>query len=150
MTPMQKRLMKTFIGFHVLMYHLTGGRFGARMRGFKVLLLTTVGRKTGKRRTNPLGYFRDDENYIVVASNAGMDNHPAWFYNLRHDPNISIQLGSKTIPVTARITQGEERERLMAKIMTEAPAYSGYQIRTTREIPIVVLHPKGKLGSNAA
>lgn len=148
MTPIQKRLMKAFIGFHVLTYRLTGGCFGARMRGFKVLLLTTVGRKTGKRRINPLGYFQDNENYIVVASNAGMDSHPAWFYNLRHTPNTSILLGNQTILVTARITQGQERERLMTKIMSEAPAYSGYQTRTSREIPIVILQPNDALASD--
>lgn len=141
MSPIQKWFWQVFTGFHSWMYRATGGRFGSQMRGFNVLLLTTVGRKTGKRRTLPLGYIRDSERYVVIASNGGLDRHPAWYFNLQHNPNVMIQVREQELAVQATTARGDERRRLWAQLLAEAPGYGDYQTRTSREIPLVILQP---------
>ena len=143
MNPLQKWIWKAFTGFHVFLYRISGGRFGSQMRGFGVLLLTTTGRKTGKRRTMPLGYIRDGDSYVVIASNGGLDRHPAWYFNLQQNPNVQIQVRERTLDVKAETAQGDHRQRLWSQVLAEAPGYADYQTRTTREIPLVILMPEG-------
>lgn len=107
-----------------------------------MLLLTTVGRKTGKARTRPLGYFMDGDHYVVVASNAGLDHHPAWYGNLAANPGATVQVMDRRIRVRAETADPAERRRLWAELMRIAPAYGNYEKRTDREIPLVVLHPE--------
>jgi len=75
-----KRVFQLLLRFHVFFYRFTGGRFGSQVQGLQVLLLTSLGRKTNRKRTTPLGYFMDGDRYIITASNAGFDSHPAWFH----------------------------------------------------------------------
>ncbi len=138
---MQKFFFKRIPLIHAFVYRLTGGRVGSEMRGFKVLLLTSVGRKTGKARTNPLGYFMDGGNYIIIASNAGFDTHPAWYHNLKAHPDTTIQVKHQGIRVKAETANPAERQRLWAKLMEIAPSYADYEKQTRRVIPIVVLQP---------
>jgi deazaflavin-dependent oxidoreductase (nitroreductase family) len=127
---------------HAALYRASGGRIGGRLpRGVRVLLLTTTGRRTGKRRTIPLLYVRDGDAYVVVASAGGARSHPAWFLNLRSDPAVTIRVGGRTIEAEATVAAPEERDRLWPLVTRAWPGYDGYQARTRREIPVVILTP---------
>lgn len=126
---------------HIFLYRLSGGRVGNRVSGMTVLLLTTTGRKTGKKRTTPLGYFVEDGAYVIIASGGGSDRHPAWFHNLKSNPQVTIQVGSKQMTAVAEPADPEMRQQLWAKLLTIAPGYGSYEKRTTREIPVVILRP---------
>jgi deazaflavin-dependent oxidoreductase (nitroreductase family) len=140
---MQTLIIKIFSRLHVALYRLTSGRLGGRVQGLGILLLTTTGRVSGKLRTNPLGYFEYDGGYVIIASNAGSDRHPTWFYNLRAKPEVSIQVSGKRMTAHAEVTGGELRELLWKKLMEVAPGYQAYERRTTRQIPLVILRPVG-------
>jgi deazaflavin-dependent oxidoreductase (nitroreductase family) len=104
-----------------------------------VLLLNTVGRKSGRERSVALDYFTDGETPFVIASNAGEPGNPAWWLNLREHPHATVQLGPERFSVVAREAQGAERERLWARAVDTDDAYATYQQRTSRLIPVVVL-----------
>jgi deazaflavin-dependent oxidoreductase (nitroreductase family) len=124
---------------HVRVYRETNGERGYHWRGTTILLLTTKGRTSGEQRTMPLIHRADNGRWVVVASKGGAPDHPGWFKNLEADPQATIEVRGETIPVRARVAEGEERERLWS-VMTEVwPAYDEYQGKTERQIPIVVL-----------
>jgi len=128
--------------FHVWLYRSTRGRVGARIgNNLPVLLLTTTGRKSGKRRTTPLLYVEDGGRYVIVASVGGSAKHPAWYLNLRADPSATIEVGGRTIAVRAETAEPEERTRLWHALIRMYPTYDTYQARTTRVIPVVALTP---------
>ena len=136
-----KRVFQVFLQFYVLLYRLTGGRFGGQVQGLQVLLLTSVGRKTNRKRTTPLGYFMDGDRYIIIASNAGFDSHLAWFYNLNKNPRVQIEVGKQQLQVDAKIVDPEKRDVLWAKLVKLAPGYAGYERKTSRVIPLMALQP---------
>lgn len=111
------------------------------MQGLPVLLLTHVGRKTNRQRTTPLGYFMDDNRYIIIASYAGFDSNPGWFYNVSENPHVSIEVGKRKLQVDAQVVENEKRNLLWAKLVKLAPVYTGYEKRTSRVIPLVALQP---------
>jgi deazaflavin-dependent oxidoreductase (nitroreductase family) len=122
---------------------LSFGKLGWRGLGMPVLELTTTGRRSGEPRsvmlTTPL---RQGDEVVIVASRGGDDQHPAWFLNLRDDPHVQVALGGgPRRPMVARIAEGDERQRLWAELSTAHTNYAGYQRRTDREIPVVVLSP---------
>jgi deazaflavin-dependent oxidoreductase (nitroreductase family) len=128
---------------HRLLQRLTRGRAGWQIAGMPVLELTTTGRRSGERRatllTSPL---RDGDAYVVVASRGGDDRHPAWFLNLRDDRNVEVAVeGHPRIAMTARIANAEERARMWPLIASTYPNYAGYQQKTERQIPLVLLEP---------
>ena len=135
-----KYLMKLFVAIHVGLYRFSGGKLGGKMRGFNVLLLTTIGRKTGKVYTVPLGLFDWQGSYLIVASNSGAPTHPAWYYNLKNQPQVTVQVLDKVIPVTAEVLTGDARAQAWQKVITSAPAYADYEKKTLREIPLVLLY----------
>ena len=123
---------------HVRVYRQTGGKRGYNWRGTTILLLTTMGRKSGEQRTTPLIHRADGERWVVIASKGGAPDHPAWYKNLEADPEATIEVKDEQIPVRASTADGEERSRLW-KLMTEHwPAYDDYQKKTSRQIPVVV------------
>lgn len=130
-------LWKLFMGLHVFLYRLTKGGIGAKFRDFNVLLLTTTGRKTGLKHTVPLGYIQDGDAYVIVASNAGKETHPAWYLNLNTNSQAEIQVGDKLMTVHAETAAGDYRKKLWEQLLREAPSYGDY--KTKREIPLVVL-----------
>ncbi len=136
-----KTLFKLFTAFHVWMYRLSGGKLGGTTRGFKVLLLTTTGRKSGKAYTTPLGLFDHECGYVIVASNAGQPAHPAWYYNLKSNPQVTVQVLDQVIPATAEVLSGEARAQAWRQVIATAPPYADYEKRTTREIPLILLRP---------
>ncbi len=125
----------------ISLYQLTDGKFGGRVQGLQVLLLTTTGRKTGRERTTPLGYFMENDNYIITASNAGRDTHPAWFYNLRANPHVRIEIQDRQIEAEAEVVAPQKRSALWSQLISLSPAYANYAKKTSREIPLVILRP---------
>jgi F420H(2)-dependent quinone reductase len=136
--------IKILMAVNVFLYRLTGGRLGGRMAGQSVLLLHTVGRKTGKTYITPTNYYLDGDCFILVASNWGRDNHPAWFHNLMHQPEATIQVGSRILRVKARAAEGIDYARLWQDVTGKNDFYVRYQQQTSRKIPIVVLDPVEK------
>ncbi len=125
----------------VFLYNVSGGRIGGKMDKVPVLLLTTTGRKTGKKRTLPLIYIMDGSAYVITASAGGADKNPGWFFNIRSNPQATIQVKDKHIKVMAEIAGQEKKSELWARLVEVAPNFAGYQKRTSRAIPMVILHP---------
>lgn len=140
---MQKYLIKLIITIYVFLYRLTGGRLGSRMRDFKVLLLTTTGRKSGKKRTTPLGFFDYDGGYVITASAIAFLGHPPdWFVNLKSNPQVMVQIKDRVMTAVAEEAESDLRNQLWEQLIEQAPSYADYAERTTRKIPMVVLQPK--------
>lgn len=138
--PLLRRMAKVHTGA----YRATGGLIGHRVPGLpQMLLLDHVGAKSGQKRTMPLVYARDGEDLVLVASKGGHPKNPAWFHNLKANPDTTVQVGSETRRVHARVAAPEERERLWAKADAEWSDFKTYRARTDREIPLVVLEPRG-------
>jgi deazaflavin-dependent oxidoreductase (nitroreductase family) len=128
---------------HTAAYRLTNGLIGHRPPGAPpMLLLDHTGAKSGRKRTTPLVYGEDGENLILVASKGGFPKNPAWFYNLKANPETTVQVGSHRLSVQAREAQeGEEYERLWKLMVGVYRGYEGYKRRTERRIPLIVLEP---------
>jgi len=134
-------ILKLVSRVHVALYRASGGRIGGRFKVAPVLLLTTTGRKTGKQRTTPLLYAEDAGRYVVVASVGGAPKHPAWYLNLRGNPDATIQVGSRKLEVHADTATPDERARLWTLMTRLYSGYDDYQAKTSREIPVVILTP---------
>lgn len=133
------------MGAHTALYKATGGRLGHKIPGVpgKMLLLEHVGAKSGTKRTSPLLYFRDGEDLVIVASKGGFPKHPAWYHNLKADPDTTVQVASHHLPVHARVANPEERERLWPMAVKSYHGYEDYAARSKgREIPLVILEPR--------
>ena len=156
MTNTRERLRRFMIRAmsrtHGSVCRTSGGRLLGRLAGMPVLLLTTTGRRSGKRRTATLTYFRDGGDLVVIGSFGGSNLPPAWWLNLQRDPRASVLIGGTTSKVTARTATAEENDRLWPLVTTTYPGYAHYQERTARPIPIVLLTPEtlkpGPLGSS--
>ena len=133
--------IKVFTAANAFLFQKTHGRLGNRMGRQSVLLLHTIGRKSGKTYTTPLSYYRDGDNYLLVASNWGKEEHPNWFRNLLQNPGTTIQVGATTIPVAFHQAQGEEYKRLWEVVTRQNDQYLKYQKGLARQIPIVILTP---------
>lgn len=137
------RLLRPLMGalsrMQVGLYHRFGDR--TRVQGRPVLLLTTLGAKTGKLRQTILCWFPDgDTSWLVVASGAGSAKHPAWFVNLARNPDrVSIEIGGREVKVEPQSLQGTQRVEAWRRVVALAPGYAAYEKRTDREIPIVRL-----------
>jgi F420H(2)-dependent quinone reductase len=143
---MLKSIFRSILSLMVFLYRATGGRIGGKMGRVEVLLLTTTGRRSGKQRTVPLMYIRDGSAYVITASAGGADRHPGWFFNLRSHPQATIQVKDKQIRVTAEVVGPEKKPELWTRLVEVAPNFAGYQKRTSRDIPMVILHPVDELG----
>jgi F420H(2)-dependent quinone reductase len=137
--PVTRRLM----ALHTWVYKASGGRVGRKLPGGPpVLLLDHVGAKSGTRRTSPLVYGEDGRNVILVASKGGFPKNPAWFHNLKANPETTVQIGTEKRPVRARVARDDERDRLWKLMVGVYSGYDGYQKRTERQIPLVILEPR--------
>lgn len=125
---------------HVRRYRETAGEVGHIWReGSTILLLTTTGRTTGDKRTAPLIYAKDGDNYVIVASKGGFPENPGWYKNIEKTPTVELQVKGDVFLARARTAAGEERARLWRKANEVWPHYDEYATWTTREIPVVVL-----------
>jgi F420H(2)-dependent quinone reductase len=145
-TATRRLLVRTatrYIGaLHRLLYRMSGGRIGSRVWDLPVVLLTTTGRRTGKKRTVPLCSIRAGDDVVVIGSYGGLDQPPAWWLNLQANPHAEVAAGRERRAVTARNADPEERAVLWAEVTARAPGYLEYERRTTREIPVVILQPR--------
>ena len=124
---------------HTQLIRRTGGKLGAQMFKQPMMLLTTTGRRSGQPRVAPLLCIRDGDRYLAIGSNGGDDRTPQWVQNLLADPEATIELEGDTIPVRAAIATPEEKKVLWPKAVAAYKGYDGYQRRTTRDIPVVIL-----------
>ncbi|NUW35304.1 nitroreductase family deazaflavin-dependent oxidoreductase [Nonomuraea sp. SMC257] len=120
-------------------FRANGGKVGGMFEGAPLVLLTTTGRKSGKQVTTPVMYLKDGERVIVIASYAGADHHPAWYLNLVAHPEATAEIGTETYHAKAEVVEGEERDRLYARMVEQAPGFAEYQEKTERRIPVVAL-----------
>ena len=118
------------------------GRVGGKWERTPLLLLHHTGAKSGKQRVNPLAYLRDDGRYVVIASKGGAPSNPGWYHNLKAQPHVTIEVGTKTIDVVASEATGEERERLFRTQAGRSPQLAEYERKTVRVIPVIVLTPR--------
>jgi len=119
-----------------------GGKVGGPFEGAPLLLLSTVGAKSGERRTTPVTYLPHGEQMVIFASKAGAPTNPAWYHNLMANPSATVEVGTSTVEVEARVAEGDERERLYQQQAQLHPQFADYQQKTTRQIPVVVLEPR--------
>ncbi len=137
--------LKAMNGVHRGLLRLSGGRLGWTAADMPVLELTTTGRRSGRSRSVMLtSPYREGERIVIVASKGGEDTHPAWFLNLRENPQVVVSMkGAPDVPMVARVSSREERERLWPIVAEKYANYAGYQAKTDREIPLVLLESAG-------
>lgn len=124
-------------------FRANGGRVGGNFEGAPLLLLHTVGAKSGQPRVSPMMYQDlGDGRLAVFASYAGKDVNPAWYHNLRADPDVTAEIGTGTQPLRARVASSEERAPIWAKQKQDYPGFAGYESKTDRVIPVVILEPR--------
>jgi len=121
------------------------GKVGGNFEGAPLLLLHTIGRRSGKPRVNPVMYLKDGDRYFVFASKAGADSHPDWFRNLQEQPDVRIEVGDQTIDVHAEEIRGQERNRLYERQASLYSGFADYQRKTKRVIPVVALINRRKV-----
>ncbi len=119
------------------------GKVGGQFEGATLLLLHTVGAKSGQPRVNPVAYQDLGDGVAVFASKAGAPTNPDWYYNLLANPQVTAEIGTETRPFVARVAEGAERERIWAAQKSANPGFAEYERKTTRQIPVVILQPAG-------
>ena len=136
-----------WVAEHLRMYRESGGAeghlFDATVAGVSgivpCLLLTTIGRHSGEKRTSPLFYGTAGDAYVIIGSKGGADTHPGWYLNLLANPTAEVQVGKEQFTIRARVATGKEREQLFEQMAEMASPYRNYQQKTKRELPVVVL-----------
>ena len=135
--------LKGMNAFHRAILKLSGGRLGWSGQRMPVLELTTTGRKSGQPRTVMLtSPVQEGDTFVIVASRGGDDQHPAWFLNLRDNPDVEVTMGGHHRHMRARVATPEEKDGLWPRIVEVYSDYGSYQTRTTREIPVVILESR--------
>ena len=135
-------VFKTVIGLHRTVFNLTNGRILGRLGGMPVLMLTTTGRKSGEPRTTMLTTpVKKEGSPVVVASFGGSDHHPDWFLNLRDDPKVEVVIDGYREKRSARVATPDEKKQLWPQVTKAYEGYAGYQEKTDRDIPLVILEP---------
>ena len=134
-------LIRIISKIHGYMYSGSGGRIGKKLGNQDIILLTTIGRKSGKKRNVPLAVIRYEDRYMVIGSFGGSPVHPAWFLNIESNPEVQIRLGSKVIDASASVIRksDDEYEKLWNKAVSVYQGFDSYKKATDREIPIIVL-----------
>jgi deazaflavin-dependent oxidoreductase (nitroreductase family) len=134
---------KAVTGFHRVVFDVSKGKLVGKASGMPVLKLTTVGRKSGQRRSTMLtSPLVQGDNVVLVASYGGDDRHPAWFGNLVANPDVEVVMNGSTRLMHARVTEDVERTRLWEELTAKHANYAGYQRKTSRQIPVVMLEPQ--------
>lgn len=118
-----------------------GGKVGGPFEGATLLILTTVGAKSGKTRENPLAYIKDGDDYIIIASWAGAPTNPPWYYNLLAYPEVTVEAGTERFTAKAQVLEEPKRSELYAKMEKMMPPFTEYRNKTSRKIPVIALTP---------
>lgn len=135
-------VLKTMNTVHRTLMAVSGGKLGWTAGDMPVIEVTTIGRKSGEPRSIMLTTpWRDGDRMAIIASAGGNDSHPAWFLNLRETPTVTVRDRESTRTMTARITDGDERSEIWDTVASRYENYAGYQAKTDREIPVVILEP---------
>jgi deazaflavin-dependent oxidoreductase (nitroreductase family) len=124
-------------------FRANGGQVGGQFAVAPLVILHTTGARTGRERVNPLVYQPDGDRIVVFASKGGAPSNPDWYHNLVANPEATVEVAADTVPVRARVAEGEERERLWSRQKELMPGFADYEARTTRQIPVVVLERTG-------
>jgi deazaflavin-dependent oxidoreductase (nitroreductase family) len=135
-------LIKYFSRAHIWVYRRTNGRLGARLLWFPAALVTTTGRRTGEPRTTATLYLRDGDRVVLPASFGGRSDHPAWYRNLKANPNVAVQIRDDRLDLVARDATDAERDGYWPRLIRIYPPYEGYREATDRSIPLVVCEPE--------
>jgi F420H(2)-dependent quinone reductase len=138
---MNKRLLQEFMKVNTFLIQKSRGKIGTKLGTQRILLMYTLGRKTGKSYTTPIAFFTVGDSYYVVGSNWGQQQNAAWYYNLMNHPNIMIEVNGKKISVLAREVTGAEYDRLWQNAVNHHHDYLHYKEMTPRHIPIIVFDP---------
>jgi deazaflavin-dependent oxidoreductase (nitroreductase family) len=120
-------------------FRANAGKVGGPFEGKTLLILHTLGAKSGKERLNPVAYVADGDRLVIIASKGGAPTNPDWYYNIAANPRIEVEVGSEQFPVRASIAAEPERTRLYNKMVEMMPGFADYQKKTTRAIPVIVL-----------
>ncbi len=124
-------------------FRANGGKVGGQFEGAPLLLLHTVGARTGQQRVNPMMYQPVAGGYAVFASKGGAPVNPDWYYNVLAHPRVTAEIGTATVELVARVAEGEEREQIWSAQKAAYPGLADYERKTTRQIPVIVLKPVG-------
>jgi deazaflavin-dependent oxidoreductase (nitroreductase family) len=133
---------QSYVRDQVALYESSGGTQGTTLRDLPVIILTSVGARSGKLRKTPLMRVEHDGHYAVVASQGGAPTHPLWYHNLVADPHVTLQDGPQVRDLVAREVTGEEKAAWWARAVAAYPDYDDYQAKTDRPIPVFVLEPE--------
>ena len=146
--PYVGQIIKTMSKVNVALYRWTGGLLGSKSRvgsafpwGVPILLLTTIGHKSGMPRTMPLLFLEDGQNVVIVASHGGLPKNPLWYKNIEANPDVQIQIKRRKMKMRARTASPEERERLWPRLVAHYPDLASYATWTDRVIPVVICEP---------
>ena len=120
-------------------FRANGGKVGPPFEGAPMVLLTSVGAKSGKQRVNPLVYTTDGDRYVIIASKGGAPTNPDWYYNVKANPEVTVEIGEETFAARATVAEPAERDRLFAAQAELMPGFKDYEKATDRVIPVVVL-----------
>jgi deazaflavin-dependent oxidoreductase (nitroreductase family) len=120
-------------------FRANGGKVGGAFEGSSLLLLQTTGAKTGRSRVKPLVYRRDGDRLVVFGTKGGSPTHPEWFYNVRANPRVTVEVGSDRFEADARVALPDERDQLWRLQTQDVPVFADYQKKTDRTIPVVIL-----------
>lgn len=141
---MKKILIKIFMAMNIFVIRASRGRLGSRLATQNILLLHTVGRRSGRHFITPISYFSMDGYYFLVGSNWGREQNADWYFNLMAQPRTNIEVRGREILVEARQAEGQEYDQLWKKAIQHYPPYQHYNEKTERRIPIIVLQPENK------
>jgi deazaflavin-dependent oxidoreductase (nitroreductase family) len=122
-------------------FRASGGKVGGNFAGAPLLLLHTTGAKTGQERVHPMMYRQVGDKVAVFATKAGQPTNPDWYHNLVANPSVTAEIGTQTLPFTARVAAGDEREQIWSAQKAEYQGFADYEAMTTRQIPVVILEP---------
>lgn len=120
-------------------FRANGGKVSGRFAGRPLLLLSTIGARSGQTRTSPLVYTTDGERYVIIASKGGSPTHPDWYHNLVANPIVTVEVGAEQFQTRATVAAGEERTRLFDQMAAQMPFFAEYQRKVDRQIPVVIL-----------
>ena len=123
-------------------FRANDGKVGGPFEGKSLLLLHTIGAKSGQPRINPVACIRDGERLVVIASKGGAPTNPDWYHNLVADPHVSVEIGTEQFKVMASVATEPERTRLYSRMVEMMPGFDDYRKRTTRVIPVIILTPE--------